>query len=130
MTTAPLYSVQIGHNGQPYIECDQIGLYRLALSLSNVEHYTLDGREYIKGKPHVSYGNRGERRVHGSFNPQTFAAAVKAAGGKTRRCKGYVKVSPPAAVVAEVARLEALWQQMAAAGRTDFRAMRIEILNA
>lgn len=127
-----LYTVELAQNAQPAIIVDQIALYRLAESHATVKRWTCPsaGREYVSGRPHISYGNRGERRVHGVTDVDGFCAAVRATGAKTRKCKGYVKVTPPPAVTAEWRRLGDIWQGMAAQGRTDWHGMKRVLLNA
>jgi len=125
-----LYTVELAQNAQPAIVVDQLALYRLAVDHATITPYQIDGRDYIKGKPHISYGNNGERRVSGVTDVAGFCAAVRATGAKTRKCKGYIKVTPPPAITAERRRLGVVWQGMAAQGRTDWHAMKRVMLNA
>jgi|DEB0MinimDraft_10_1074344.scaffolds.fasta_scaffold232745_1 hypothetical protein len=125
-----LYTIKIAANAQPAIMADDVGLYRLATAHATITTSQMDGREYVSGKPHVFPGNDGERRVHGVTDAAGFIAAIKATGAKTRKCKNYIKVTPPASMLNERDRLDAIWQDMARAGRTDFGNMRGVMLNA
>jgi hypothetical protein len=127
--TAAIHTLCIAGNAQPDIETDTIALYRMAEAASSIKEWTEHGRTYRTGTPHVHHKNGGVKHVFGNMSP-AFAAQVRALGSLTRQCKGYVKVSPPKALVAEVARLDVQWQAMAAAGRTDFSSMRVEMMNA
>ena len=92
--------------------------------------------------PHQNVSSENELQLLEALDgsPETTQAELAAQVGvavgtvnwylKRWSTKGYVKVSPPKALVAEVARLDVQWQAMAAAGRTDFSSMRVEMMNA
>lgn len=125
-----LYFIKIATNGQPYISLDETELYRVAMAHCTITSHESFGRTCYTGKPYIHLDNGGVRRVSGALNAATFTKVVRAMGAGTRKLKSGVKVSPPATMVKECARLEALWQEMAAAGRTDFGRMRCVILDA
>jgi hypothetical protein len=126
--TTPLYTLRIAINGQPSISADEVALHALATTNATLVTSTIDGREYVTGRPHVSYGNDGERRVTGVTGVAAFRAVVKAAGARTRKTTRCIKVLPAAALLTARDTIDADWQRWAAAGLTH-REMKIRGIN-